>query len=410
MNSIGIIADDLTSAMEGAGAFWKMGCPSAVTLETKKVHELPNVPCIAIETDSRTASPVEARKRIEAAVKELSDRPILTKTMDSTLRGHIALEIDSALRMSGRPIAIVAPAFPAEGRCTKSGLQYVDGRLVSDTSFRHDPQWPVQTSDICQLLEDIHIDTVGLVKTSEIGSLNNRLQMRYRRTSSSSAWIVDAQEQNDLHRLCATINNPRDVLWVGSPGLLIALASQYGRFLSAPQSPDLSRSHRGPIIVAVGSLNPISRGQLAQLKFMMDAHIVTLDPMTFTKEALDRMSKEEQRLPTAMSADSVLIVTTRNTAVSPDECPVIASALAHAVDRLSSRFGSNRYVLTGGDTALNVLRQLGAFGFELIGELEPGIPEARLIGSNGIVITKAGGFGDPDVLIRACEYLQKQPK
>ncbi len=407
MNSIGIIADDLTSAMEGAGAFSKMGCPGAVILETKKVAELSNLPCIAIDTDSRTASPVEARKRIEAAVKELSDRPILIKTMDSTLRGHVALEIDAAFRMSGRPLAIVAPAFPAEGRCTRSGLQYVNGHLVSDTSFRHDPQWPVQTSDICQLLEDVRIDTVVLVKTSEIESLNHRLQMRDSRLSRPSVWVVDGQEQNDLHQLCAAVNNPREVLWVGSPGLLIALASQFGCFQSAPQSQDVSRSHRGPVIVAVGSVNSTSRGQLAQLKHRMDTHIVTLDPMTFKKEAVDRMSQEEQQLPAAMSADSVLIVTTQNTTVSPDEYPVFASALAHAVDRLSKRFSSNRYVLTGGDTALNVLRQLGAFGFELTGELEPGIPEARLIGSNGIVITKAGGFGDPDVLIRACKHLQR---
>jgi uncharacterized protein YgbK (DUF1537 family) len=63
-------------------------------------------------------------------------------------------------------------------------------------------------------------------------------------------------------------------------------------------------------------------------------------------------------------------------------------------------------LLTGGETAIAVLRSLGAGGLRLTGELEPGLALGILAGGpfDGLaVMTKAGGFGDADALVRAWE-------
>ncbi|NEB78145.1 hypothetical protein G3I40_23405, partial [Streptomyces sp. SID14478] len=58
-------------------------------------------------------------------------------------------------------------------------------------------------------------------------------------------------------------------------------------------------------------------------------------------------------------------------------------------------------VLTGGETAAAVLAGLGADGFDLLDEPEPGIAQGLLTGARRIpLVLKAGGFGDDATLLR----------
>jgi D-threonate/D-erythronate kinase len=68
-------------------------------------------------------------------------------------------------------------------------------------------------------------------------------------------------------------------------------------------------------------------------------------------------------------------------------------------------------VLTGGETAVGVARRLGAVGIRLEGEVEAGIPAGSLIGPSSYrVVTKAGGFGKPDTLVKVVEGLLGEGK
>jgi uncharacterized protein YgbK (DUF1537 family) len=65
-------------------------------------------------------------------------------------------------------------------------------------------------------------------------------------------------------------------------------------------------------------------------------------------------------------------------------------------------------VLTGGDTAIEVCRALEADSLEVLEEVAPGIPLCELSGTRTgpiRVVTKAGGFGDRDALIKAVRVL-----
>jgi uncharacterized protein YgbK (DUF1537 family) len=68
-------------------------------------------------------------------------------------------------------------------------------------------------------------------------------------------------------------------------------------------------------------------------------------------------------------------------------------------------------VLTGGETAVGVARRLGAVGIRLEEEVEPGTPTGSLIGPSPYrVVTKAGGFGEPDTLVRVVRGLLGEGK
>jgi uncharacterized protein YgbK (DUF1537 family) len=82
-------------------------------------------------------------------------------------------------------------------------------------------------------------------------------------------------------------------------------------------------------------------------------------------------------------------------------CTVLTPA---AVDRMPEIL-----LLSGGDTASAVCRQAGARRIDLCGEVLPGIPWGilRCGRFDGIpVVTKSGGFGAPDALIRIAEFFE----
>jgi uncharacterized protein YgbK (DUF1537 family) len=64
-------------------------------------------------------------------------------------------------------------------------------------------------------------------------------------------------------------------------------------------------------------------------------------------------------------------------------------------------------ILTGGDTAKAVCKQLGVSGIQLIKEIEPGIPLGKLVGNAPLwVVTKAGAFGNENSLLHAKNVLK----
>ena len=62
-------------------------------------------------------------------------------------------------------------------------------------------------------------------------------------------------------------------------------------------------------------------------------------------------------------------------------------------------------VLFGGDTAFAVLSALGCASLRPIGEVLPGVPVSRCDSSGLVVVAKAGGFGEQDVVATVMERL-----
>ena len=88
----------------------------------------------------------------------------------------------------------------------------------------------------------------------------------------------------------------------------------------------------------------------------------------------------------------------------------IPPALAEAVENIVSAHKLGGLFLSGGDIAVAVCRRLSVSAIRVHGEVEPGIPAGEAIGgqSDGTrVVTKAGGFGTADALVKSIMYLEK---
>jgi uncharacterized protein YgbK (DUF1537 family) len=86
------------------------------------------------------------------------------------------------------------------------------------------------------------------------------------------------------------------------------------------------------------------------------------------------------------------------------ECSRFSSG-PEALDKLTraalERVGAvDTMIIFGGDTARSLMKALGIREIEPLGEALPGVPVSRIIHSGRplTLITKAGGFGGPDLL------------
>jgi D-threonate/D-erythronate kinase len=395
---IAIAADDLTSATDGAQPFVSAGQSCDVWLDPAHMPQATSS-VLSINKDSRARAASEAAQLSERVAGQLASRDILYHTVDSTIRGHIEVEVLAALKASGRKVALFAPAFPDAGRTTERGEQLVDGRPMTMTIYASDPVHPVKEGRIRKIFSCLSDQAVKHLSLTDV----RMLKPNGFATQSVPLVIADATLQSDLDQLVASINNPKDVLFCGSPGMALALSKRF----RATHRVDLPLSPATKILTVVGSANAKSATQKRMLlsepgvvHFEIDAALASQSPAAATTKAIQKVLSADQT-----SSDYVISTGTfvKSDAQSSRINEVIGNVAAHVIKMRAI----DGLVLTGGDTAAAVLRALGVRNLKLGGEVEPGIP----IGLTAIprpmtIVTKAGGFGSVDVLSKASRLLR----
>jgi uncharacterized protein YgbK (DUF1537 family) len=378
---IAILADDLTSAGDGAGPFRRAGHEARILLTTPARVPRDAVGVSAVDLGSRVLDEEAAALRTWRAARLFVGSELLFKTVDSTLRGHVAAEVRAARAGSRKPAVIIAPAFPAEGRVTVEGIQYVRGIPVHESDYARDPVHPVRCSDLAMLFPEAA--SVQPDRATELPGL----------IGNGDLIVCSATEDGDLDRLVAAVPRLDDVLWVGSPGLAAALARRCAGATGSAGS--LAAPARRPLIV-VGSTNPATRRQLAELHTRADVQGVTVgaDPAPAV-ETLRGMTAP------------VLTLQTPDERHTPQTAQVLARSQAAIVKALTEDPTVDALVITGGETATTVLQPLGATGIDLLDEPEPGVVRGSLISPLPLsVLIKAGGFGDDAMLLRLCHLIR----
>src|SRR5215211_3995165 len=145
MPQLVIVADDLTGAADTGACFASAGFATVIPLSGTT---MPNADVVVLSTDSRDMSASDAARAVTAAVVRLTpekrggcqgrsdaDCVWFYKKIDSALRGHPRDELFAALQATGARRAVVAPAFPAEGRTTVGGRQHVGGVPVESSGI-----------------------------------------------------------------------------------------------------------------------------------------------------------------------------------------------------------------------------------------------------------------------------------
>lgn len=416
---LGVIADDLTGANDTGVQFTKKGIQTHVFLDIKSYAPLACVSDVMVwNTDSRALSAEAAKKKAVAAArmsKELSAEHVYKK-IDSTLRGNIGAEVDGILDELGLQFAVIAPAFPENGRITVDGIHCLFGKPVAQTEIGRDPKTPVVQSSLPLLLAEQSQYAVFHIGRNVIAQGDEAVQRTVVRQLGQGTRLIsfDVEKQDDfaviISGACAA---GKSVLWVGSAALAESLTSFYNWGCSTWSSHFLAKP--GPMLAVVGSVSEVTARQVQYFTRQPGVTTILCEPEDFLSKDHARWYEYIRAGQKVLASNQNLILTTRcdrdsiartvqkglETGLSAAQVSeIIAQRLGMIVREMGAENLAGMF-LTGGDTAVAVCQQLGAIGIEILAEVLPGIPLGRLTGGmfDGTpVVTKAGAFGGEEAI------------
>jgi uncharacterized protein YgbK (DUF1537 family) len=412
-----VITDDLTGANDTAVQFAKKGLRTCVFLDTESASEK-GLEVVVLNTESRALPAPLAVERVRNAFHSLSlsESDILFKKIDSTLRGNVVPEVEEALKLSKKEIAIVAPAYPKNRRITVHGTHYVRGIPVAETEAAADPRCPVKLSHIPTLFQ-----SQGSLPTASIPLEQVRMATLRERISTLAQegrriLVFDAEVEEDLQRIVREVlASGRKSLWVGSAGLAEALSEQYirtrrteGFFTSPAAQSSLSPAPR-PALVILGSMSEVSTQQGEVFAHWAGIEPLILDPKETLKGNPQVREQVLDSIHTQLREGKHTLLMSHRQKMEPS-----SNGSSDPIETLLRTFQGlgagidfslcSGLIVTGGDIAMAVCEGMGVHSIEVLDETSPGIPLGLVRGGKweGLpLVTKAGAFGTSDAFILA---------
>lgn len=403
-----ILADDLTGAADAGVAFVNRGHDADVSWGDPPLGGGAAVQ--ALNLDSRSSSAAAAAARHRAALYRCHTGHRLFKKIDSTLRGHPAVEMAAmaaVLRERGGPSwGLLAPANPAMRRTTHGGRVFVDGRPLEDSViWRREHSYP--DADLAAMVRSAGLRALMLPLAAVRGE-EARLRATFAEAATSDRTtgtivVCDAETDEDLGRLVAAAQDDAPGFFAGTAGLANALARlTSGR--AAVRLP-LAPTARGTL-VAVGTAAQVSRDAARVLAARDGVDIVRVTPAGVAGAA-PHEDQAATRLAARLHRGETVVVLLdvpdgAGVALDPRHAAGFAAALTAALEQMGA------LVVTGGETATALLVQGGVHGIGLLEEIEPGLALGITRGRIEVpVVTKPGAFGDAGSLGRGLDRLKE---
>jgi uncharacterized protein YgbK (DUF1537 family) len=329
-----VIADDFTGAAELAGIGFRHGLKTEICTV---VPERPEVDLLVIAADTRSkdvSAAVTDMLEITRRVRELGPELVYKKT-DSVLRGHVVAELKVHMKVLGFKQALLVPANPVLGRVIRGGHYFVNGVPVNETAFSLDPEFPVRSSNVQEMLGE------GF--------------------SESGIIVGEAQNVDDLWD------------WAGRVGRGMLLAGAAGFF-----SAILDR-RRLPVLYVSGTTFDSNREGLQRL--YADGGPVLYMPVDMER-AVELLRAGKLVVAEGGGGMSALELRTR---------------MGKVIAQLIEQVKVGELVIEGGSTAYAILKEAGLSRFVPEQELAQGVVRMRVRG--GMLVTvKPGSYPWPDSL------------
>jgi 4-hydroxythreonine-4-phosphate dehydrogenase len=392
-----ILADDLSGAADSAVSALQAGLDAEVLLTADGV-EHSGTAVTAIDLNTRETEAERARTLTLKALEKIQPRTdlFLYRKIDSTLRGHVAVELAATRAAASKQFILFAPAFPANQRITVGGKILVDGKPLERTQFWNaktpGPDFAAQMADVGLIMESLPLETVRRGKQEIHRTISDLV------AEGCTTILCDAERDEDLFQIVqAGFELGPQCLFAGSGGLAKQLFKLFpAGDLTIPVPRQLSKL----ILIVVGSFAASSQTQFAKLRDLAGLQCFWLGSKELEKPAnfqpeLVRLLDSGQDLAVAIDAGA--------------EFPQVARPsrfLSGLLAPLLNRVGA--LVVTGGETCRALLESIGTQKLQLLDELEPGVPLAFAPAPRPLlVVVKAGGFGHADTLRNVYRFLKK---
>lgn len=409
-----IIADDFTGALDTGVQFAMEGADTLVVTDPlfDFAGDVAGAEVVVLDAETRHLAPEEAAAVVGQVVGRARENAVghLYKKTDSALRGNIGSELEAALSASGLGRLHFLPAFPSLGRTTEGGIHYINGKPVSESVFASDPFEPVTQSHVAEI---IGATSKTIVHTHSTGDGVH---------TGEGIHVYDALTDDDLMKTGEALKDAGELtLTAGCAGF----ASFLPRLLSIGGGREKEIPTTPGLILLCGSVNPISVAQVAKAAANGFAHM-RMGRREKLEEGFWNTPEGEAELASWMETirrrgNAVIDTNGPNGNAGTDQWAFdkgltigdirkrAASALGHVLSRIVSEDIPGTLMVTGGDTLMECMKAIGVKTVRPVKELRKGVVLSRIEigGSERLVITKSGGFGDEDLLVDLAAELGK---
>jgi len=378
VNAIRILADDLTGALDTAAAF-AGEVPVFIDRPPVESGGLATAPVSVVATPTRDVALEELPGFLWPVLAWLKSGGLAFKKVDSLLRGNSFAEVAWIARAGGFDLTVFAPAFPAQGRMTYDGQQ-----------------WVVEPGNLSGLGKPAGIPFAeafgrfGLNASAALPSVGGELDV----------WAPDIGSDADLDAVVAVIarDDPRSRLWCGSAGLAHALARCRGISPGSVEASPLAADNGATVLVSA-SHHPVLRGQWAVLRAGLQAQ--ALAEQACEAELVSALEQVRR------GARDAWFDLSPQDKVSPERAAQLLSA--HASQLVAGLPKPAQLIVVGGDTLLGLCRAAGVQVLLAQPAVRPGWGCARLQGGawDGVpCYSRSGAFGGADDLLAMIRLLK----
>ncbi|MBQ9904402.1 MAG: four-carbon acid sugar kinase family protein [Synergistaceae bacterium] len=387
-----IIADDFTGALDAGVQFASLGAKSLVVTEDD--YDLSNAEGLDVliyDAETRHIIPQEAYQKVYGFVKRADRKkfPYIYKKTDSGLRGNIGAEIAGAMDALGIDEAAFVPAFPAMRRVTRGGVHYVDGVPVAESMFASDPFEPVKHSDVHEIL---------------------------REQTDKNITVYDAETDGDMTAVAGRLGHEGLRLTAGCAGFAGVLAHVLGFHGKSDEVPVMPEK----FFMVCGSVNPVTRAQIDYARTQGFKYICLSVGQKLSAAWPDSSECYEigaEWLAEIGDSNAILDANDPNDkdatdryihekGMTPDEVRLnISRSVTGAAKAIIDAGLEARLMCVGGDTLLALMRAVGVRELVPMREVTSGVVLTSFVYNKRTyyVMTKSGGFGERDLLVKLTE-------
>jgi len=355
---VAVIADDFTGAAELAGISLRYGLTVTINLDT--VIDA-NADVLIICTDSRSMQKAAAiyctADAVEALVKYAPS--LWYKKIDSVLRGYVIDEAKVQLELSEKNKIFICPANPSLQRTISKGQYFIDGKKITTTGFVHDPEFPVQSASVTEMLYDA---TIQVLQHDDWLPVEGIV-------------IGEAESIEDVEAWAAAI----DESWmlVGAGDFYTALLEK--KYQAQPQQ---NFELESPHLYVCGTAFEERK------QFIKKTGCCAYLPEIITEEWLAQICsiiKEKGKAVIAIDESNETALALRTT-------------MAKAVKEIIEREQVKEIFIEGGSTAAAVLEQLNIKQLQPVNELQRGV--VRMKANDLFITVKPGSYQLPGKIIK----------
>jgi len=370
-----VIADDITGAAEMAGIALRYNLSVIVADD---VYEAKNTDVLVVYTNTRSMTKREATRIMYNLTERarLQDPDLFYKKTDSVLRGHVLAEMDTQMKALRVKKGLLVPVNPALGRVIRQGLYYVNDQPVHETSFSIDPEFPITSSRVEEMLAEENIPSQVIPK------------------KNSNNWEGIAVGE------ASTVEDLKEWANTNDGSMLLAGGGSFFNALLATKHMESGRSDRrtrlsSPLLFVSGTTYQKNveriKGYSTIVSYMPD------NIFSAQGNADINLSKWGDEVIEKLNKHKKAIIAIDNSENKKGDADLLRERIAEVTRLVFEKINIGELLIEGGSVAYAIVQKLGWKSFIPTEELEQGIVRMHVAGQSHTHLTiKPGSYEWPE--------------